>query len=107
MTTMNLTLFVAECIYHDVPWDKDLMVSHMKYMRQLNAEGHILTSGRIGDDSTEGMLTILLAPSEQAVQDLMSQDPFMTSGMIKEVRINKWVPTIGTFVENENYGKDE
>lgn len=101
---MNLILFVAECIYHDVPWDKDLMRSHMKFMRQLSAEGHILTSGRLGDDSTDGMLTILLAPTEQAVRDLMADDPFMTSGMIKEVRINRFQPTIGTFVENENYG---
>lgn len=87
--------------------DERLMAEHMKYLRLLNAEGHILTSGTVHNDGAmTGMITLLLAPSPEAVRELMSKDPFMTSGIIKDVSIRKWTPIIGTFVENDTIRQD-
>lgn len=100
---MTNSIYVAEYLYEDDinELKAEFRGAHRQFMRQLNSEGHIFSTGRIDAFNSSGSLTIVLAPSGQAVRDLLSEDPYIKGGLVKEVLVRSWTPVVGTFVEDE------
>jgi uncharacterized protein YciI len=77
------------------PWDwsrsmreQDGWNEHAKFMDNLVDEGFILLGGPLeGDRET---MHIVEAPSEEAIRQRFTTDPWWVNGMLRPVRIERW-----------------
>ncbi|MBM7848204.1 YciI family protein [Arthrobacter roseus] len=71
--------------------------AHRSWLLAQEGEGHVLSAGAYADGT--GALLVLLGESEEAISELLEQDPFAIEGGIAGVKITKWKPVIGAFVD--------
>jgi uncharacterized protein YciI len=77
------------------PWDwsrdmreQDGWDEHAKFMDDLVDEGFILLGGPLeGDRET---MHVIEAPTEAAIRERFSTDPWWVNGMLRPVRIERW-----------------
>lgn len=76
---------------------EDFRPAHRTYLRQLEGEGKLVASGFLTDNAAfNGAMLILKAESAREVLDMGEKDPFYTNGLIDDIRIRQWVPTLGS-----------
>lgn len=62
----------------------------------LAEQGTMLAYGRYDDDGAPGALLVCEADSVDAVETLISADPFVEAGLVPEHRIRRWPATWGS-----------
>ncbi len=86
--------------YRYVPGLENLVESfrpaHRTHLRLLESEGQLIASGFLHDSSFNGALLILRAPSAKQAAALLDDDPFITNGLVEDLRVREWVPTLGS-----------
>lgn len=70
--------------------------AHRDFLRGLLGAG-LLAAGAYPEAATPAALLIVEAESEQAVAEMLDNDPFLLQGVIAERVILLWNPPIGVF----------
>lgn len=90
-----MSIFAVEYVYG--PEAEAARTEHRpKHREWLAAQAEadvVLASGPYGDGA--GALLIFRAESQEAVQDLISQDPMTAGGGVTGLKISAWSPVIG------------
>jgi uncharacterized protein YciI len=63
---------------------------HLAYLRNLVKTGAMLAFGRYNDDGPPGALLIVEADSTDAVDELISGDPYVRAGLVPSHTIRSW-----------------
>ncbi|MCQ9366838.1 YciI family protein [Brevibacterium sp. 50QC2O2] len=71
--------------------------AHRAWQGRLNEAGVILASGPLADDGVPGGLFVMEAKDRAAVEDLLTQDPYASLGVIATTTIRQWEPVFGGF----------
>ncbi len=79
---------------------RDARPAHRSFLRNLESTGVIIGAGFFKDVSFDGGMAIMRADSAVEAETLFSQDPFMVAGLLEDVRIRQWIPTIGRLAAN-------
>lgn len=87
-------------IQYRYPSDRKFLVEdfrplHRTHMRDLQAKGLLVASGFLSDAVFDGALIILRADSAQEAEVLLEGDAFYDSGLMEELVIRSWSPTLG------------
>lgn len=74
--------------------DRRLMVrsAHRDYLRDLHAEGRLITAGPWGDDS--GALLVYDCPDEATVRAIVAADPYLVAGVVSVRSLREWTPIL-------------
>lgn len=78
----------------------DFRAAHRTYLRQLESQGKLVSSGFFKDASYDGAMLIVRATSASEATSLLEEDPFSLNGLIEDVRARQWIPTIGDHAED-------
>lgn len=82
----------------ELAFDKDndrrieVRPSHREYLRQLYAEGRLVTAGPFADDT--GALLIYRAGSREELDDMLEADPYTAADVVTRMAIREWVQII-------------
>ncbi len=92
-----MSLYVIQYQY---PTDLKMLVedfrpAHRNYMRQLQADGHLLAAGFLGDAVYDGGMMLVRAESAQAALKLLEGDPFYANDLMDDLQVLAWTPTLG------------
>lgn len=87
-------------IQYRYPSDRKFMVEdfrpfHRTHMRELQEKGLLLASGFLTDAMFDGAMMILRADSAQAAESLLEGDAFYDSGLMEDLVVRSWSPTLG------------
>ena len=74
---------------------EDFRPAHRTFMRKMEADGTLKAAGFLGDAVFEGGMMIVEAPSAQAAEKLLVGDAFYDNGLMEELIIRAWTPTVG------------
>ena len=74
---------------------EDMRPAHRTYLRGLQAQGRLLTSGFLRDATFDGAMLIVRAESASAAIALLDQDPFVEAGVVQGLSARQWIPTLG------------
>lgn len=69
--------------------------AHRTYLRQLADEGKLLVAGAWAPGEAPGGLLIFRVEDKAAVQALVNEDPYKTSGVLVKSEVFEWAPPIG------------
>lgn len=98
--SMEKRIYLA--IYHydqALQFTKDEMrPAHRDFTRQLHDNGILLATGSTQSFGYLGSLTIMRADSAEQVRELLAEDPYITSGFVKELKVLEWRPVVGEVV---------
>ncbi len=96
-----MCLYVIEYRYDEdlINVVNDFRPAHREFLRGLESDGVLLASGFLRDAIFNGALIILRADSAAHANELMTQDPFITNGLIHSIKIREWHPTLGPYAE--------
>lgn len=72
-----------------------LLDEHQWYLAALADAGAMIAYGRFEDEAEPGALLIASAPTEQHVEDLVAEDPFVIVGAVADIRIRPWDGHLG------------
>lgn len=72
-----------------------LLDEHQWYLAALADAGAMVAYGRFEDEGEPGALLIATAPTEQHVEDLVAEDPFVIVGAVADIRIRPWDGHLG------------
>ncbi|WP_104137276.1 YciI family protein [Arthrobacter sp. ZGTC131] len=95
-----MTVFAVEYVY-DAESSEARDASrpaHREWTAGLAADGTILASGPYGDGA--GALLIFKAADENALNEILRQDPFAAAGVISGTRTTVWAPLTGLLAEH-------
>jgi uncharacterized protein YciI len=70
---------------------------HRAYLEELLKRGQLLASGPLTDCA--GGLLIPRTAGQAGTEALVAADPIITAGLVEEVTIHHWSPTLGPFTE--------
>lgn len=95
-----MPLYVLIC--HDVPNSSELRKAHrpahLERLNALNAEGKLVLGGftptQHGEPAVTGSVIIADFDSDQAVQDWVSQEPFLLNGVYSHIDIKPFIKTL-------------
>ncbi|MDO5035194.1 MAG: YciI family protein [Actinomycetaceae bacterium] len=73
--------------------------AHRTYLRDLHKQGKLFTSGHLRDSAHAGALLIMRTDSAQEARELLEQDPFFKHGLVTNIIVREWKPTIGDLAE--------
>lgn len=73
--------------------------AHRTYLRELHKQGKLFTSGHLRDATTAGALLIMNTNSGKEARELLEQDPFFLHGLVTNIIVREWKPTIGELAE--------
>lgn len=73
----------------------DWRPAHRTYLRSLHRQGKLYSSGHLRDTNAAGALLIMHADSAHEVRGMLEQDPFFKQGLVTDIIIREWEPTIG------------
>ncbi len=68
--------------------------AHRAYLGGLKDEGKLVLSGPFGENA--GGLVVYEAPSLEATQELVANDPFTLQGVTKKHTIRQWTIVVNT-----------
>ena len=77
----------------------DWRPAHRTYLRKLHAEGKLFSSGHLRDATSAGALLIMRTNSGREARELLEQDPFFQHGLVTNIVVKEWQPTIGDLAE--------
>lgn len=87
-------------------YDPDLLTliddwrpAHRTYLRKLEREGKLFSSGHLRDIHFRGALLIMRTNSAKEARELLEQDPFFLHGLVMNLDVKEWEPTIGDLAE--------
>lgn len=63
---------------------------HQWYMAALADAGAMIGYGAFDDDEDPGALLIASAPTQEHVEDLLAEDPFVIVGSVQKIRVRPW-----------------
>ncbi|WP_309080218.1 YciI family protein [Zhihengliuella sp.] len=92
-----MSLFAVEYVY--APDTEEARAEHRAQHRELLAglqdpqAVKLVASGPFGDGS--GALLIFAAAGEEAVNDVLKQDPFVAQGLVANAKVTEWNPVTG------------
>lgn len=78
----------------------DFRPAHREFLRKLQTQKILVSSGFLRDAVFDGALIILRADSASHARELLADDPFNTNGLIHSVLVREWQPTLGEHAEN-------
>jgi uncharacterized protein YciI len=95
-----MTVFAVEYVYDAESSDarSASRPSHREWTAALAQDGVLLASGPYGDGA--GALLIFKAADENALNDILKQDPFASAGVISGTRTTEWVPVTGLLADH-------
>ena len=95
-----MTVFAVEYVYDaESSETRDATrPAHREWTAGLAEEGTILASGPYSDGA--GALLIFKAADEQALNEILKQDPFAGAGAISGTRTMVWAPLTGLLAEH-------
>jgi uncharacterized protein len=95
-----MTVFAVEYVYDAESADVRAASrpSHREWTAGLAEEGVLLASGPYGDGA--GALLIFEAADENALNDILKQDPFAAAGVISGTRTTEWAPVTGLLADH-------
>lgn len=73
--------------------------AHRTYLRKLEKEGLLFSSGHLRDLKFRGALLIMRTESAQQARELLEEDPFFVHGLVTNIDVKEWEPTIGDLAE--------
>ncbi|WP_346959290.1 YciI family protein [uncultured Arthrobacter sp.] len=90
-----MTVFAVEYVYdaESAETRDAARPAHREWTAELAQDGTLLASGPYTDGA--GALLIFKAADEQALNDLLKQDPFADAGAISGTRTMVWAPLTG------------
>jgi uncharacterized protein YciI len=90
-----MTVFAVEYVYDAASTEtrNASRPAHREWTAGLAEEGTILASGPYGDGA--GALLIFKAADENALNEILRQDPFAAAGVISGTRTTVWAPLTG------------
>lgn len=90
-----MTVFAVEYVYdaESAETRNAARPAHREWTAELAQDGTLLASGPYTDGA--GALLIFKAADEQALNDLLKQDPFADAGAISGTRTMVWAPLTG------------
>jgi uncharacterized protein YciI len=90
-----MTVFAVEYVYaaDSTAARDESRPAHRAWLSTLAEDGRLLTSGPYGDGA--GALLIFKAADEQALNQVLKQDPFASAGAISGTRTMVWAPVTG------------
>ncbi|MFC8180186.1 YciI family protein [Rhodococcus sp. NPDC057297] len=71
----------------------DHRTDHRAWIHEMVRRKTIRSSGPLADHS--GAMFIVECPDRDAVARLFAHDPFNRAGLVADVRISQWAPTVG------------
>jgi uncharacterized protein len=72
-----------------------ILEEHQWYMAALADAGAMIGYGTFDDEEEPGALLIASAPTEQHVEDLLAEDPFVIMGIVQDISVRPWDGQIG------------
>lgn len=77
----------------------DWRPAHRTYLRSLHRQGKLFSSGHLRDANAAGALLIMHADSAREVREMLEKDPFFEHGLVTDIIIREWEPTIGDLAD--------
>ena len=95
-----MTVFAVEYVYDaETSSARDASrPAHREWTAELAREGVLLASGPYTDGA--GALLIFKAADENALNELLKQDPFAAAGVISGIRTSVWAPLTGLLADH-------
>lgn len=89
-----MSFWIREFAMHaDDPERLAVRPAHREYVARLFETGSIRMSGPLVGD--EGAVMIYVAPSRDAVEELVAQDPYTLAGVVHDVSLREWTVVSG------------
>ena len=87
-----MTVFAVEYVYaaESTEARDAARPAHREWTGRLAEEGELLASGPYGDGA--GALLIFKSADENALNEILKQDPFAEAGVIAGIRTTEWAP---------------
>lgn len=77
----------------------EIRAEHRAFMHRLNSLVMVLSTGRTTSLNDQGSLTIMLARDAEEAKQILDDDPYVQSGMVKNIAVRDWFPVVGTFAD--------
>ena len=74
---------------------EDMRPAHRTYLRDLQAQGRLITSGFLKDATFDGAMLVVHADTAEDAIALLDEDPFVEAGVVQDVIARQWIPTLG------------
>ncbi len=74
---------------------EDFRPFHRTHMRDLQEKGHLVAAGFLNDAVFDGGMMVLRAKNAQEAESLLEGDAFYDSGLMEDLVIRAWTPTLG------------
>lgn len=95
--------FTIEYVYDDRTEErKSHRPDHLAYLTGLVDDGIMLAYGRYDDDGDPGALLIVEAEDAEAVEGLVSGDPYIQAGLVPFHGIRSWPVVWGAIQDRDN-----
>ncbi|KXX58497.1 YciI family protein [Rhodococcus sp. LB1] len=93
-----MPLFVVEYTYSTATaaGRDEHRTAHRDWLADLVEKKTVIVSGPYADNS--GAFIIVDADTAESVEQLFTQDPFVTHGLVPAHRIIEWTPVLGTLI---------
>lgn len=78
----------------------DFRPAHRNYLRKLEDQGMLISSGFLTDATYDGAMLIVRADNSADALKLLEEDPFRLNDLIEDVSARQWIPTIGVHAED-------
>lgn len=72
---------------------------HRTYLRDLHKQGKLFSSGHLREATAAGALLIMRTDTAQEARELLEKDPFFEHGLVTNIIVREWKPTIGELAE--------
>lgn len=102
--TRDMRIYVVEYAYDpSIAAIKDeLRPSHRAFMRELESQGRLLSTGKLIDSHSTHSLSLVLAENANEALEILDDDPYYTQGFVTKRIAREWMPVVGTFA-NEHH----
>lgn len=77
----------------------DFRPAHRNYLRELESQGKLISSGFLLDAAYDGAMLIVRAETSTEALNLLDEDPFRLNDLIEDVSARRWIPTIGVHAD--------
>jgi uncharacterized protein YciI len=95
-----MTVFAVEYVYaaESTEARNAARPAHREWTAGLAREGALLASGPYGDGA--GALLIFKAADENALNEILKQDPYAGANVVAGIRTTEWAPITGLLAEH-------
>ncbi|WP_158879387.1 YciI family protein [Amycolatopsis anabasis] len=74
----------------------DVRPRHREFLTRLAEQGTVAVAGPLGDDS--GGISLYQADDENALYEIINQDPYHLEGVVAERTVREYRPVLGAWV---------